>query len=121
MSVVSWRLRFSAIGSCPKSAGNFFSLGAVSPSCFVFLSIVSLGACNTASKKPDLIFDAGVLTHKQWGQADKECKFEAAKAVVPLKYGDVTGENYRRIYILCAESKGIKFLGTEGELRRRDQ
>jgi len=73
------------------------------------------------SKKPDLIFDAGSLTHKQWEQADKECKFEAAKSVAPLNYGDVTGATYRRIYILCVETKGIKFLGAEDQINRRDR
>jgi len=93
-------------------------LGTIRPSSFIFCLAGLLGACNAPSKKPDLIFDAGSLTHEQWEQADKECKFEAAKAVAPMKYGDVTGDTFRRIYILCAETKGIKFLGTEDKLTR---
>jgi hypothetical protein len=85
----------------------------------MFCIAALLSACNVPSKKPDLVFDAGSLTHKQWEQADKECKFEAAKAVAPLKYGDITGDTYRRIYILCVETKGIKFLGAEDQVDRR--
>ncbi|MBM1170902.1 hypothetical protein, partial [Microvirga arabica] len=71
------------------------------------------------SRKPDLVFDAGALNDQQFEQAGKECRFEAAKAVAPRKYGDITGDTYRKIFILCLEAKGIKFLGSEDQINRR--
>ena len=78
-----------------------------------------LGACNTSHQKPDLVFDAGSLSEKQWEQANKECQFEAAKATASIRPGDASGDKFRKIYILCVETKGITFLGTEDKLAGR--
>jgi hypothetical protein len=121
MSVLSWGERSLATGSWPILPGFLSSFGGILHLIVAVSILVLLSACNASPRKPDLIFDAGSLTHKQWEQADKECKFEAAKAVAPLKYGDVTGDTYRKIYILCIEAKGVRFLGSEDQINRRAQ
>jgi hypothetical protein len=75
-----------------------------------------LSACVHKARKPDLVFDSGKLSEQEWELADKTCEFEAAKAVVAIKISEIRGEEYRKIYILCVESKGIKYLGTEGRV-----
>jgi hypothetical protein len=118
MRVLSWRVRSAAIGSSPDSSGNFFAFGTIIRPTLIFVTAILLSACTPPSRKPDLVFDAGALNDQQFEQAGKECRFEAAKAVAPRKYGDITGDTYRKIFILCLEAKGIKFLGTEDQLKR---
>ncbi|GEO17514.1 hypothetical protein MAE02_52100 [Microvirga aerophila] len=76
-----------------------------------------MSGCVAESKKPDLLFDSGSMTDAQWLKARKECLFEAEKAVTPIRPSPVAGERFRKIYILCVESKGIKFLGTSDEVK----
>jgi hypothetical protein len=68
-------------------------------------------------KKPDLIFDRGKFTHEQWKLSEKECRFEAAKAVIPVKPAFIANEQFNKILILCLEAKGMTFRGTEDELK----
>ncbi|KAB0264800.1 hypothetical protein FEZ63_21530 [Microvirga brassicacearum] len=114
MSVLKWRLRSSVTGSSPKSPGFLLSL------IVRILQIIGLAtllsACVHKARKPDLVFDSGKLSEQEWELADKTCEFEAAKAVIPIKIAEIAGEQFRRIYILCVESKGVKYLGTEDRL-----
>ncbi len=82
------------------------------------VSLLILAACNTSPQEPDLVFDAGSLSDKQWEQANKECRFEAAKATASSRSGDPGGDKFQKIFILCVETKGITFLGTEDKLNR---
>ena len=85
-----------------------------------FLQIVGfttlLSACVQTARKPDMVFDSGKLSEQQWELVDKACQFEAEKAVAPLRIRGGAGEDFRKIYILCLESKGVKFLGTADKL-----
>jgi hypothetical protein len=119
MSVLSWRVLSSAVRSSPKLPGSFLSFEAILRSVSILVVAMLLGACNTSPQKPDLVFDAGSLSDKQWEQANKECQFEAAKATASIRPGDASGDKFRKIYILCVETKGITFLGTEDKLARR--
>ena len=101
-----------------KLPGSFFSFETISRSVSILVAAVLLSACNTSPQKPDLVFDAGSLSDKQWEQANKECQFEAAKATASSRSGDPSGDKFRKIYILYVETKGITFLGTEDKLKR---
>jgi hypothetical protein len=76
---------------------------------------LALGGCVESRPRPTLLFQTGHLKASQWSQIDKVCEYEAAKAVIPIKHGLIATEQYRKLYILCAESKGAEFIGTNDE------
>jgi hypothetical protein len=88
------------------------------------LSILSLSfalvGCVETAPRPALLFHTGKLKTAQWSQIDKVCEYEAAKAVTPIKHGLIATEQYRKLYILCAESKGAEFIGTNDKQRVSD-
>jgi hypothetical protein len=94
------------------------SVKTISLKCSGLCLVLAIAACNASPQKPDLVFDAGSLSDKQREQANRECQFEAAKATASIRLGDPSGDRFRKIYILCVETKGITFLGTEDKLIR---
>ncbi|WP_162419815.1 hypothetical protein [Microvirga brassicacearum] len=60
-----------------------------------------------------MVFDLGRLSQNEWQQIDKECDFEAEKAVISVKIGEIKAEERQRIFILCAEAKGARFVRAE--------
>ncbi|WP_162559406.1 hypothetical protein [Microvirga sp. 17 mud 1-3] len=45
-------------------------------------------------------------------RANAECNLEAEKAAMRARNSVTAGENWRKIYLLCMESKGARYLGT---------
>jgi hypothetical protein len=78
----------------------------------VTFALVALTGCVEKRERPRLVFDTGTLKKAQWSQVDKTCEYEAAKAIVPIKIGIIATEQYRKLYVLCAESKGAEFIGS---------
>ena len=68
--------------------------------------------CVAKRERPQLLFDTGSLKQTEWKQVDKTCEYEVAKAVGPIKIGIIATEQYRKLYILCAESHGATFIGS---------
>jgi hypothetical protein len=116
MSVLSWRLLSSASLS-PRSPSSLLGSGTIRH-ILIIIPFVLAGGCVAKAKKPDLLFDTGSLTDAQWTQVNKECQFEAEKVVAPIRPSPTAGEQFREIYILCVETKGVKFLGTSDKVRR---
>ncbi len=108
--------RNSAVLSAPRVAGCSLGFSAIYFPSIVLISIL-IGGCVAEEKQPNLLFDAGPMTDAQYLKADKECQFEAEKAVTPIRPSPVAGERFRKIYILCVEAKGIKFLGTSDKVK----
>lgn len=117
MSVLSWRLLSSASFS-PRSPSSLLRSGAIRHILIITIPMVLVGGCVAKAKKPDLLFDTGTLTDAQWTQVNKECQFEAEKVIAPIRpFTPTAGEQFREIYILCVETKGVKFLGTSDKVR----
>lgn len=81
------------------------------------LPITLLGSCNP-KPRPDFVFDAQGLSQQQYSRAGAECKLEAEKAAVQAKNSITAGENWRRIFVLCMEAKGTRYLGTTDQFSR---
>jgi hypothetical protein len=77
---------------------------------FVF-PLVLLTGCNT-TERPDFVFKRQGLSQQQYSRAEAECEFEAEKAAIQAKNSITAGENWRRVFVLCMEAKGARFLGT---------
>ena len=89
--------------------------------CLVPSTLSALPGCIDRRDWPQLLFETGSLTQAERLQVDKTCEYEVAKAVAPIKIGIIATEQYRKLYILCVEARGIKFLGTEDEIKRRER
>jgi hypothetical protein len=76
------------------------------------MAVSALIGCVEKRERPQLLFKVGSLKQTEWEQADKTCEYEVAKAVAPIKIGIIATEQYRKLYILCAESKGATFIGS---------
>jgi hypothetical protein len=74
---------------------------------------LALAGCTTHSAGPHLIFDRGSITKSEWQRIDKQCDFEAEKAIVSIKIDEIKAEERQRFFILCAESKGVKYVRSE--------
>lgn len=80
-------------------------------------ALVALTGCVDKQERPRLVFDIGAIKQAHWSQIDKACEYEAAKAVIPIKIGIIATEQYRKLYVLCAESKGAEFVGSTDQVR----
>jgi hypothetical protein len=89
---------------------------AISRSLPIVLLSANLAACVGSQKKQNYLFDLGSLSATQWQKIRAECRFEAAKSVATIKHAIIASEEESKIYILCVESKGVKYLGTEDSL-----
>jgi hypothetical protein len=76
-----------------------------------------MSGCVEKKERPRLLFDTGTLKQSQWTQIDKTCEYEAAKAIIPIEIGIIATEEYRKVYTLCAESKGAQFIGRTDKVR----
>jgi hypothetical protein len=92
----------------------------MSRSLSIILLYLVLTGCVETAPRPTLLFHTGQLKAAQWSQIDKVCEYEAAKAVIPIKHGLIATEQYRKLYILCAESKGAEFIGTNDKQKVSD-
>ena len=76
-----------------------------------------LAACNTKPRtKPDFIFNAQDLTQKQFRQAEAECNLDAEKAAMLASNGITAAERWEKIFILCMEAKGARFVRTADQV-----
>jgi len=80
---------------------------------FVFLVFVA--GCNTTAR-PDFVFKRQSLSQQQYSRAEAECELEAEKAATQAKNSITAGENWRKIFVLCMEAKGARFLGTTDQI-----
>ncbi|WP_262027649.1 hypothetical protein [Microvirga sp. Mcv34] len=112
MSVVSWRSRtfFSSESGEPSFHPCLFS-AILRLSLSLIFPLTILAGCNTAVR-PDFVFDAQGLSQQQYSRAGAECELEAEKAAIQAKNSITAGENWRKIFVLCMEAKGARFLGT---------
>jgi hypothetical protein len=76
------------------------------------MAVTALVGCVEKRERPQLLFKVGSMKQTEWAQVDKTCEYEVAKAVAPIKIGIIATEQYRKLYILCAESKGATFMGS---------
>ncbi|AWM87758.1 hypothetical protein C4E04_14130 [Microvirga sp. 17 mud 1-3] len=70
-----------------------------------------MSGCNSAPR-PDLVFNRNGLSKEDMSRANAECNLEAEKAAMRARNSVTAGENWRKIYLLCMESKGARYLGT---------
>ena len=118
MSVVSWRflsLSISDFGDLSleiwlSSAKMYRLLSFVFP-------IVLLTGCNTTAR-PDFVFKRQGLSQQQYSRAEAECELESEKAAIQAKNSVTAGENWRKIFVLCMEAKGARYLGTTDQFTR---
>lgn len=80
----------------------------------------ALVGCVEKRERPQLLFKIGSLKQAEWEKVDKTCEYEVAKAVAPIKIGIIATEQYRKLYILCAESKGATFIGSTDTVKASD-
>jgi hypothetical protein len=71
---------------------------------------VALAGCQ-ATPQPDFVFNRQELSRPQFVQAEAECNLEAEKAAMQATNSVTAGENWRKIYVLCMESKGARYVG----------
>ncbi len=121
MRVLSWRsLSFfsSASGDSSLISWLFPAMLRLLLPC-AFLSTLLVG-CNPKSR-PDFVFDAQDLSQQQYSRAGAECKLEAEKAAIQAKNSITAGENWRKIFVLCMEAKGARYLGTTDQFAGLEQ
>jgi hypothetical protein len=82
----------------------------------VVAPLTVLVACNT-KPVPDLVFNARDMSRQQYSQAEAECNLEAEKAAIQAKNSITAGENWRKIFLLCMEAKGARYVGTTEQRR----
>ncbi|PVE25551.1 hypothetical protein DC522_04285 [Microvirga sp. KLBC 81] len=76
---------------------------------------MALVACNT--KPPQkFIFNSQDLSRKQFSQAEAECNLEAEKAAMLATNSISAGDRWKRIFVLCMEAKGAKYVGTTDQI-----
>ena len=85
------------------------------------MAVFALVGCVEKRERPQLLFKVGSLKQTEWEQVDKTCEYEVAKAVAPIKIGIIATEQYRKLYILCAESKGAIFMGSTETMTSPDR
>jgi hypothetical protein len=73
--------------------------------------------CVDKRERPQLLFETGSLKQSEWKQVDKTCEYEVAKAVAPIKIGIIATEQYRKLYVLCAEARGAVFIGSTDKVK----
>jgi hypothetical protein len=83
---------------------------------FVF-PLALLTGCNTTAR-PDFVFKRQSLSQQQYARAEAECELEAEKAAIQAKISVTAGENWRKIFVLCMEAKGARYLVTTDQLTR---
>ena len=109
MSVLSWRFRSSS-----KLTSGEIELSA-RLSLTIFSSICSglwaLSAC-APIRPPNDVFNIGDMSNAQWERLQRECAYEARKAVASQKPGPVRSYDWREIYLSCLELRGARHLGT---------
>lgn len=115
MSVLSWRsLSLSSSDFGDLSFETWLSSARMDPLLlFVFL-LVLLSGCNT-TERPDFVFKRQGLSQQQYSRAEAECELEAEKAAIQAKNSVTAGENWRKIFVLCMEAKGARFVGTTNQ------
>jgi hypothetical protein len=74
-----------------------------------------LTACNQRTA-PDLIFNAPGLSQQQYSRAEAECNLEGEKAALHARNSVTAGENWRKFFILCMETKGARYIGTADQI-----
>jgi hypothetical protein len=87
----------------------------------VLLALAVALGCVEKRDRPQLLFRIGSLNQTEWVKVDKTCEYEAAKAVAPIKIGIIATEQYRKLYIFCAESKGAIFMGSTETMTSPDR
>jgi hypothetical protein len=118
MSVLSWRSRSFLISASGDSSLHICCLSAtLRLSICLIIPLTLLASCN-AKPRPDFVFDTQDLSEEQYSRAGLECKLEAEKAAIQTKNSITAGENWRRIFVLCMEAKGARYLGTTDHLTR---
>jgi hypothetical protein len=78
------------------------------------VSLLILAACNP-KPQPNFVFNEQDLSRKEFFRAEAECHLEAEKAAMRASNSVTAGENWRKIFILCMEAKGARYLGTTDE------
>lgn len=63
-----------------------------------------------------MVFNAQDQSKKQFSQAEAECDLEAEKVAMQATNGITAGERWRKIFILCMETKGMKYIGTADQV-----
>ncbi|NIX76901.1 hypothetical protein [Microvirga terricola] len=51
------------------------------------------------------------MSDAQWSRIDNECTYEAEKATASAGPRTPIADTWRRLYVMCAELKGAKFVG----------
>ncbi|WP_425486927.1 hypothetical protein [Microvirga thermotolerans] len=117
MSVWSWRsLSLSASDLEELSANASFCLTILRVLSVVALPPLTLSGCNTAPR-PDLVFNRNGLSAQDMSRANAECNLEAEKAAMQARNSVTAGETWRKIFVLCMESKGARYVGTSAGIR----
>ncbi|MCG7392565.1 hypothetical protein MHY87_06565 [Microvirga sp. ACRRW] len=118
MSVPSWRSLSFSQSDLELLLPGFVSSAAMKYSSLIFITASTmLIGCNTKPEtRPNFIFNTQDLNQKQFRQAEAECDLEAEKVAMQASNGITAGERWRKIFILCMEAKGIRFVGTADQV-----
>jgi hypothetical protein len=112
MRVLSWRsLSLSTSDFGDLSLETWLSSAKISPLLPFVFPLALLTGCTTTAR-PDFVFNRQGLSQQQYSRAEAECELEAEKAAIQAKNSVTAGENWRKIFVLCMEAKGARFLGT---------
>lgn len=110
MRMLSWRAlpssHFGLGASFPETC-----LGSAISRLLLISPLVLIPACNR-EKRPDFVFSSNGLTQQQYARAEAECRPEAKKAALLATNSVTAGDTWERIFTLCLQSKGAKYLGT---------
>ncbi|HEY8382737.1 MAG TPA: hypothetical protein VIL09_11375 [Microvirga sp.] len=61
------------------------------------------------------MFDTSGLAKGAWERIDKECDYEAYKAVINVPEAIIANLRWRNLYIRCVETRGVRFKGTQNK------
>lgn len=56
------------------------------------------------------------LSQKQVSLAEAECNLEAEKVAIQASNGVTAAERWEKIFVLCMETKGAKYVGTTDQV-----
>ncbi len=76
---------------------------------------MALAACNT-KPRPDFVFNTQGMSQQQYRRAEAECNLEAEKTAMQATNSVTAGETWRKIFVLCMEAKGARYVGTTDQV-----
>lgn len=75
------------------------------------LAVSALTAACNGRTQENYVFDIGSLSNKAWEEIDRQCEYEARRATASAQPGMVRVMEREELYILCLETKGVRYKG----------